>query len=330
MLFAIGTPVGAYIKPWIYDWGVSPDALMISAIDFIEKEFNFKKLRKKSLPDILEWDKMIICDSGAFSLLNQRKKIQIHYEQLKSVYKILQNDSPHVIKLSLDFPDDKILENYLNLQSLEVMPVVPYYDIKLIEQILQYTPDVRWLFIGRLVPLMRKKSYRQSITKILPELTAQLQNIEPNFRQKHKIWALGIGAPTLFSWLPQYVDGSDSSRWRITAGNMILLPGGGERGVGKVTKWTGTKTRIKDGKEKNLVISLLRHILMVVDNFSAIDKKIEAKVPKTKELESKIKDEPSAIRIKELEELLSASGYIRLYFNYLAALESFYHFLPEI
>ena len=76
MSFALGTPISARIRPWKYDWIVKPDALMISAIDLMESPGLFDKIKDKGIHDYLEWDGPLVCDSGAFSAINRKKKIK--------------------------------------------------------------------------------------------------------------------------------------------------------------------------------------------------------------------------------------------------------------
>ena len=74
--------------------------------------------------------------------------------------------------------------------------------------------------------------------------------IDQKGSEKVKLWTLGVGAPSLITQLAERVQGCDSTRWRITGSNMVLLPRGGERGVGNLTKWRGTHHRISEGLEK--------------------------------------------------------------------------------
>ena len=62
MIFALGTPINARTKPWVYDWIVKPDALMISAIDLMENPRLYQTIKKAGIRDYLGWDGCLICD----------------------------------------------------------------------------------------------------------------------------------------------------------------------------------------------------------------------------------------------------------------------------
>ncbi len=327
----MGTPIFSRFKPWIFDWTIKPDALMVSAIDFLTSPRAFKQLEKKGIREILDWDGLLICDSGAFSALNRKNKITIELEDLKGLYIELNNQDPNIFKITLDYPDDKIISNYNKLHSLEVYPVLPYNQLDLINSITDIESNLRWIFIGRLVPLMRSGGGHGN--KLFPII----EEIRDFFSEKNlkntKIWALGVGAPSLMQDLQYLVDGCDSARWRITGSNMILLPGGGERGVGKKTKWRGTHNRISEGEEKEGIIRTLLMIdqnsngLELLDNnlnpsksVKAIEADYEMKLPTIGELLDKLRKNQDKISPKDLEYLFRSSGNLRLLFNFWVAL----------
>jgi hypothetical protein len=112
--------------------------------------------------------------------------------------------------------------------------------MELFNDIIQHEGYPEWLFIGRLVPLMRKGGGHAN------RLFSAIDNIKKHIKDQNG---------------SEKVDGCDSARWRITASNMVLLPKGGERGVGNLTKWRGTHHRISDGLEKDIVIRILQEIV---------------------------------------------------------------------
>jgi len=332
LIFGIGTPVNARVRPWSYDWTIKPDALMISAIDFLTSRSLFQKVKEIGIREYLNWDKQIICDSGAFSALNRKKKVDIRLDNLKEIYKELTSQDPTIIKITLDFPDNKIIENYKELFPLEVQPVIPHdrFESHLDHILNEGFPD--WIFIGRLVPLMRRGGgHATRLIPVLDRIRTSIQNIKNG--NKIKMWALGVGAPSLIRNLRTRIDGCDSARWRITGSNMILLPQGGERGVGNRTKWRGTHHRINDGYEKEVVIKLLKEIdiklggLEFLDNslgFKCYPKRLKGKVehdlPTIGFLINKLRSNEKEISIYDLELLLRSSGTLRLVFNYWSAL----------
>lgn len=332
MIFALGTPINARFRPWTYDWTLKPDALMISAIDFFTTPTLFQKIEKVGIHEYLKWDGQIICDSGAFSALNRKKKIDLNIEELKRIYKEITNQDPNILKITLDFPDEKILTNYRDLYSLEVQPVIPYDRVEILDDIVRNEGLPEWFFIGRLVPLMRKGGgHANRLFSVIDELRRHLKNIEA--LNQVKLWTLGVGAPSIINQLTELVDGCDSARWRITGSNMVLLPRGGERGVGNLTKWRGTHHRISEGFEKELVIKMIQQIedksggLENIDVLLLPDRqpkqlrtKIEKNLPTIGELLEKLRENKNQISVYDLELLLRTSGNLRLLFNYWSAL----------
>lgn len=331
MIFALGTPINTRFRPWTFDWALKPDALMISAIDFFNSPRLFQKIEKKGIHEFIGWDGQIICDSGAFSALNRKRKVHLDIERIKEIYRELNNQDPSIIKITLDFPDDKILPNYQELFPLEVQPVVPYNQLSVIDEISKHEGVPEWFFIGRLVPLMRRGGgHAERLFSALDKVTHYLQNY--NFSEKTKIWALGVGAPSLLTELVSKVDGCDSTRWRITGSNMILLPKGGERGVGKLTKWRGTHHRLNEGVEKSIVIQILGEIDQKIGGLDQLDPLLKPNcqpkilnqsdkdLPKISILLNKLRDEKDYLSVYDLELLFRTSGTLRLMFNYWSAL----------
>ncbi len=332
MIFALGTPINARFRPWVYDWTIKPDALMISAIDFFTSPTTLEKVKKIGLHEFLGWDGQIICDSGAFSAINRKNKVDLNIETLKAIYKEITSQDPSIIKITLDFPDDKIITNYRELYSLEVQPVVPHDRMELFNDIIQHEGYPEWLFIGRLVPLMRKGGGHAN------RLFSAIDNIKKHIKdqngsEKVKLWTLGVGAPSLINQLTEKVDGCDSARWRITASNMVLLPKGGERGVGNLTKWRGTHHRISDGLEKDIVIRILQEIDLKSGGLEHVDvsfttdrtpkrlkTKAENDLPTIGMLLDKLRENKDQLSVYDLELLLRTSGNLRLIFNYWSAL----------
>ncbi len=337
MIFALGTPINARFKPWAIPGMLLPDGLMISVVDFFRSKKLLKDVRKKGIREVLSWDGLIICDSGAFTAINSKNTINISVDDVKSIYRELFSDDDAIIKISLDFPSDKILEHYKILHSVDVQPAVPHDQIDLLRAVLEFEPNVEWIFIGRLVPLMRKGRNQVSRLKVRLDVIKQVINEFYWHESPPKLWTLGLGAPSMFDYLIKNVDGADSSRWRVSGSNMILMPNGGERGVGNRTKWLATHRRIREGEEKLQVVRVLRELFSRCDNLlEYIPKLVETvKIP-----EEWIQDGPSHVKKRlsgrnfnlllekilfedvscihplELEVVLRSSSRLRLLFNY--------------
>ncbi len=332
MIFALGTPVNSRTHPWAYDWTIKPDALMISAIDFLNSPSTFKRLCKKGIHEILNWDGQIVCDSGAFSAINRKKKITFDMENLKEVYRELTDQDSNIIKITLDFPDEKILENYNSLSSLEVQPVIPHERLDLLDSIIRDNGNPEWIFIGRLVPLMRSGGgHANRLFPVLEKVKKHALNL--GLKKKQKFWALGVGAPSLMLDMVEKVDGCDSARWRITGSNMVLLPNGGERGIGNRSKWRGTHHRIGEGLEKQIVIEIIKQIDANCGSLEKLDESFQPerspsqikdmpdeKLPLMGQLMPKLRKSDQKLSIYELELILRSSNKLRLFFNYWAAL----------
>jgi hypothetical protein len=100
VIFALGTPINARFRPWTYDWTIKPDALMISAIDFFTSPTAFEKVKKIGIHEFLGWDGQIICDSGAFSAINRKNKVDLNIETLKAIYKEITSQDQSIIKIT--------------------------------------------------------------------------------------------------------------------------------------------------------------------------------------------------------------------------------------
>jgi hypothetical protein len=265
----------------------------------------------------------------AFSALNRKKKVPLDIERLKEIYIELSAQDSSILKITLDFPDDKIVSNYRELFPLGIQPVIPYNRLELIEEINQEFGTPQWFFIGRLVPLMRGGGNQKArLFSVLERITKSVK-----LYREVNLWALGVGAPSLIREIPQYVDGCDSTRWRITGSNMILLPYGGERGVGNITKWRGTRHRIGNGQEKKIVIQILKELDEKSTGLEDLDARLHpALLPKpvVNDPESnlttignileKLRESPEFMTVIDLERLFRSSGELRLIFNYWAAL----------
>ncbi len=239
MLVALGTPINAIPKPWLY-YRVS--AIMVSAYDLMRGP---RVVRSGDAPlqSLLCFSGDVYVDSGGYQLL--RRGVQIDLDNLVKVYNRWWDAKYY---LSLDYPphpaDDeqtvrrklkKTFENFLRLRCVfkdSVMPVIHFHhrvDVvwEFLRKYLDYSPDV--IAVGALVPYVLTlrgvpRNSRRLAMRFLLDLRAEV---------RHKIHVLGLGSPVITPILKLIgIDSTDSSTWRIKAAyGKILLPGGGERHV---------------------------------------------------------------------------------------------------
>jgi len=209
MLLALGTPLPTYVKPWKY---FEVDALMVSAYYILKNRSIRRKVFEKGLKDYLDYDGMIVLDSGVFQLINSGKEVNV--EEIIEVYRRVEDVD---IKLSFDYPDDKILEHYLKMKPYEVEPVIPADKHDLIDYF--HDDDCEWIFVGRLAKKLKEKG-RWGFNF--------LENVSSMFNQlsEKKLWAMGVGNYYTLPFLEKAnFSGSDTSSYRVAAAfGDILVP----------------------------------------------------------------------------------------------------------
>ena len=212
MILALGTPLPATVKPWKY---FKVDAVMVSAHYVRAKESVRKRVYEKGIKEVLDFDGTVILDSGAFQALRLGKSILV--DELMSIYKHVEDAD---IKLSLDWPDDRIVENYERMSGLEVFPVVPVENLKCLEYFEKVESD--WIFIGRLAKMLMHYGRNG-----FESLDMELARISSTTRKN--VWALGVGNWKTIQILAQnHIDGTDTSSYRVAAAfGDIIVPGVG-------------------------------------------------------------------------------------------------------
>lgn len=212
MILALGTPLPANVKPWKY---FNVDAVMVSA-HYVRGNGSIRRqVYEKGIKEVLDFDGTVILDSGAFQALRCGKGLLL--DELMSIYRHVGDAD---IKLSLDWPDDKIVENYEKLRKLEVCPVVPVHDLKCLEYFEESVSD--WIFIGRLAKMLMHYGRNAFET-----LNSSLRGISSTTRKR--MWALGVGNwKTIPILMQNQIDGADTSSYRVAAAfGDVIIPGTG-------------------------------------------------------------------------------------------------------
>ena len=201
MILALGVPLPVYVKPWKY---FDIDAIMVSAYYILKSNLVRSSVLEKGLKDYLDFDGMVILDSGVFQLINSGKTIKL--EEVLDIYRSIDGVD---IKLSFDYPDDRIIEQYLKLRHYEVQPVIPADQHYLVEYF--KNEKCQWMFIGRLAKVLRNQGNHG--LRFLEETCSNFQKTS-----NKKLWAMGVGN---FKTLPILSEsrfaGADTSSYRVAA-----------------------------------------------------------------------------------------------------------------
>jgi len=210
LLLALGTPLSVSVKPWYF---FEVDAVVVSAYYIMKNEGLRKRVYRKGIKDVLDFDGMVVLDSGAFQALRSGRSLRI--DQLSDIYENVEDAD---VKLSLDWPDKKIIENYEELRRLEVFPVVPVASRKCLEYFEEVECD--WIFVGRLAKMLMH--YGRNAFELLETSLTSISSIT-----KKRIWALGVGNwKTIPILMRNHVEGADTSSYRVAAAyGDIIVPG---------------------------------------------------------------------------------------------------------
>lgn len=210
LLLALGTPLPVTVRPWKF---FEVESVMVSAYYILKSKTLRKKVYEKGIKDVLDFDGTVILDSGAFQALQFGRGPNVN--ELMDAYKKIEDAD---IKLSLDWPEDKIIENYNKLCKLEVLPVLSAESLEHIS-FFEHV-DCEWLFVGRLAKILRH--FGRNGFETLDEKLALISSVTIK-----RIWALGVGNWRTIPILAQNdVEGTDTSSYRIAAAfGDIIVPG---------------------------------------------------------------------------------------------------------
>ena len=231
MILALGTPLPTYVKPWEY---FDVDAVMVSAYYILKSKSVKSAILAKGIKDYLNFDGLVVLDSGVFQLINSGKNIDL--QEIIDLYRMVEGVD---IKLSFDYPDNKIVEQYEKLRHLNVEPIIPANQFNLIKYF--SNESCEWIFVGRLAKALKFKgckafSFLEDTTKKFSEESAK------------KLWALGVGNYNTLPYIYKAgFKGSDTSSYRMAAAfGDILVPKKGTQHI------TGRKLEKKTWKMKKV------------------------------------------------------------------------------
>lgn len=243
MILALGTPLPANVKPWKY---FDVDAVMVSAYYILKSASVKRRVYEKGLKDYLDFDGLVILDSGVFQLMNSHKEVEL--ERISELYSHIEGAD---VKLSFDWPDDRITQNYKQMTKFCVEPVIPYTKLDLLE----YFEDenCEWIFIGRLAKMLMKRG-RHGFGR----MTTALSRIRS--LSSKKLWSLGVGnSKTLPILINTSFDGSDTSSYRVAAayGDIIVPEKGTQHISGRKSGKKNWGMRIAEEEEIKLFLEKL-------------------------------------------------------------------------
>ncbi|MFN3804949.1 MAG: tRNA-ribosyltransferase [Pyrobaculum sp.] len=287
MKIALGTPIKASPKPWLY---FRVPALLINALEV-----------RGDPRSMLQYDGELWLDSGGYQVM--RRGIPVDVQYIVRIYQSVDAD----LYFSLDVPPtpqdppelarkklERSYENWLKLsKTMEVVPVLHVYkDRKLSLEYLERYENAPALAIGGAVPYVlttRGTSRRHALTII--EAARR--------RFKGRLHVFGLGSPAVTPILRALgVDTTDAATWRLKAAyGKVILPGGGERHVTNREVRFG-KAKPKDGELEELYRFLRETGFPLVDNFfGGLDKfEYRALVNAWVTLRSEMSPRPAAFR----------------------------------
>ncbi|MFN7105882.1 MAG: tRNA-ribosyltransferase [Pyrobaculum sp.] len=259
MLIALGTPLNATPKPWLY---FQIPALLINALEV-----------KKDPRAVLGYEGELWVDSGGYQIM--KKSAAIEPEEVIKIYRKIDaqlyfsldvpptpQDPPEVAKKKFE----KSYKNWLKMSKrLEVVPVLHIYrDAALFFKYLEKYLDTPALAIGGAVPYVLttrgapKNSRRHALS-----LVAQVRQL-----YRGRLHVFGLGSPAVTPILKAVgIDTTDTATWRLKAAyGKVLLPGGGERHV-TTRKVAFGKAKPKDGELEELYHFLKTTDFPLLDGF---------------------------------------------------------------
>jgi len=228
MLIVLGTPIKGEPKPWKY---FKVDAIMISAWEIIKSPALKRAVIAGKLRDILDFDGILYCDSGAFQAF--KKGVELDVQELNELYKhigadfylnldvipnINDSEEERRKKMEKTFKNFEVLSKFHNVIFVAHPP--PAQALYMCEQV-----NSDYIAIGGLVPYSVHYMQKSS-KKLIVETIWSVQQRKPV-----RTHVLGIGSPSFQPTLKVLgVYSTDSAHWRRAAAyGFILHPAHGSQ-----------------------------------------------------------------------------------------------------
>lgn len=251
-------------KPWEF---IELENLMINAYYIINKPSSYQKICEKGIHNYLNFDGLIMMDSGGF-LFQKKEEIDLNPLELLDLYEKSKPD----IGVILDHPLDPKNTNQSNKKrwqetlkntkimmecnsKVPLMPVIHGYSFselkKACSDIKKIDDDPKLIGLGSLVPLVLNSSAASkrfgNCMQFILESMKLIRNEFPNAM----LHAFGVGsARTMHLMYSIGADSLDSTGWRIKAAyGVIQLPGLGDR----YPKTRNNGRRVINAEEKKIL-----------------------------------------------------------------------------
>lgn len=271
-LLFLGNPIGGIPNPWLE--GLPVEATITNAYEIYRKKSVRRKLTHSSISQVLQFDGLVMVDSGGFQF-QRHPEIEVDVKEIVQIQKDANADLIAILDHPLDLSlgkreNEKRLETtlgntkyYLNEFGREkLLPIIHGYSPKRIVQFIKalksiWGSDITKAGIGSLVPIM--KSYhgvnRELLIKQIVSGRKYVVDLVSTARRELPeaflhVFGVGASITSMYIFFTLGVNSVDSVAWRLqAAGGKIALPRIGTRKLRKSTKsWARTITE-KEWKE---------------------------------------------------------------------------------
>ena len=262
----LGNPINGIPVPWLE--GIPVEATLTNAYEIYRKNTVKKKLKHSSIHDILEFDGIVMIDSGGFQF-QRHPEIEVDIDDIIRVQKDAKAEVIAILDHPLDLSSGKkeneerlktTLENteyYLDkIDKEKLLPVIHGYSPKRITRFIQdlkniWGSNIEKAGIGSLVPIMKSyhrvneelliKPYVSSRKYLVDLVLAARRELPETFLH---VFGVGASITSMYIFFTLGIDSVDSVAWRLqAAGGKIALPRIGTRKLRKSMKsWARTLT----------------------------------------------------------------------------------------
>ena len=239
----LGHVINANPEPWTK---FHMENLIVNAHDILKRPNACEKICKKGIHKYLNFDGLIMMDSGGF-LFQKKEELNIDPSTILELYEKAKPD----IGVVLDHPLDPMQSDNINKKRWEstlknteymidnngkiaLMPVLHGYNFKDLrnacEEIKKINDDPQLVGLGSLVPLIFNTKGASRFDNRLKFVIDAIKLIRQEFPNA-LLHTFGVGsAKTMHLMYSLGVDSLDSTGWRIKAAyGTIQLPGVGDR-----------------------------------------------------------------------------------------------------